>query len=102
LKYPAKFLDKSSPQRLAALEKTFHKTRRVSTGGAFYRIKELREPGDDREFDHAFCPFCKLRLVRMCEPWQPISVLESEGRINLRTAEREAGLHNALGDESPP
>jgi hypothetical protein len=102
LKYPAKFLDKSSPQRLAALEKTFHKTRRVSTGGAFYRITELREPGEDREFDHAFCPFCKVRLVRMCEPWQPISVLESEGRINLRTAEREAGLHNALGGESPP
>jgi hypothetical protein len=102
LKYPAKFLEKSSSQRLAALEKTFHKTRRVSTGGAFYRIKELREPGDDREFDHAFCPFCKVRLMRMFEPWQPISVLEREGRINLRSAEREAGLRNALGDESPP
>ena len=24
------------------------------------RIKEVREPGDDREFDHAFCPFCKV------------------------------------------
>lgn len=102
LKYPAKFLEKSSPQRLAALEKAFHRTRRVSTGGAFYRVEEVREPGDDREFDHAFCPFCKVRLVRMCEPWQPISVLEREGRINLKVAEREAGLHNALGGESPP
>lgn len=41
----------------------------------------------------------KVRLVRMCEP---MSVLESEGRINLRAAEQEAALHNALGDESPP
>jgi hypothetical protein len=101
LKYPAKFLDKSTPQRLAALEATFHKTRRVSTGGAFYRVEEVREPGDDRQFDHQFCPFCKVRLVRVHEPWQPISVLESEGRISLRVAEREAGLHTALGGEGP-
>jgi hypothetical protein len=102
LKYPAKFLDKSTPQRLAALEKTFHKTRRVSTGAAFYRIAELREPRDDRHLDHAFCPFCKVRLVQILVPWQPLSVLEVEGRINLRLAEREAGLICALGDESPP
>jgi hypothetical protein len=102
LKYPAKFLDKSTPQRLAALEKTFHKTRRVSTGGAFYRITELREPGDDRHLDHAFCPFCKVRLVQVLVPWQPLSVLEGEGRISLRLAAREAGLLSALGDESPP
>jgi hypothetical protein len=102
LKYPAKFLEKSSPQRLAELERTFHRTRRVSTGGAFYRITELREPGDDRQFDHAFCPFCKVRLVQVHEPWQPLSVLESEGRISLRAAEREAGLNSALGNESPP
>jgi hypothetical protein len=102
LKYPAKFLDKSTPQRLAALEATFHKTRRVSTGGVFYRVKELREPGDERESDHAFCPFCKFRLVVVHEQWQPISALEEEGRVSLRTAEREAGLHRALGSESPP
>lgn len=102
LKYPAKFLDKSTPQRLAALERTFHKTRRVSTGGAFYRVRELREPGGDQELEHAFCPFCKVRLVVVREQWQPLSILEEEGRINLRAAEREAGLLNALGDESPP
>jgi hypothetical protein len=102
LKYPAKVLDKSSPQRLAALEKTFHKTRRVSTGGAFYRIKEVREPGEDRGLDHGYCPFCKVRLEQVHEQWQPLSVLEGEGRISLRAAEREAGLHTALGDESPP
>jgi hypothetical protein len=102
LKYPAKFLDKSTPERLAALEKTFHKTRRVSTGGAFYRVKGLREPGEDRQFDHAFCPFCKARLVQVHEQWQPLSALESEGRISLRAAEREAGLGNALAQKSPP
>ncbi len=102
LKYPAKFLDKSTPQRLAELERTFHKTRRVSTGGAFYRVKELREPGGDQELEHAFCPFCKVRLAVVREQWQPLSILEEEGRINLRAAEREAGLLGALGDESPP
>jgi hypothetical protein len=102
LKYPAKFLDKSTSERLAALEMTFHKTRRVSTGGAFYRVKESREPGDDREWDHASCPFCKIRLVVVREQWQPISALEDEGRMSLRAAEREAALLRALGDESPP
>jgi hypothetical protein len=102
LQYPMKFIEKSDPQRLAALENTFHKTRRVSTGGAFYRIKHLKEPGDDRQFDHAFCPFCKVRLEQIREPWQPMSTLEAEGRISLRLAEREAGLQKALGRESPP
>jgi hypothetical protein len=102
LKYPAKFLDKSTPERLAALEKTFHRTRRVSTGGAFYRIELVREPGDDTQLEHQFCPFCKVRLVVVHEQWQPLSGLEKEGRINLRVARREFGLKNALGDEPPP
>jgi hypothetical protein len=102
LKYPAKFLDKSTPERLASLEKTFHRTRRVSTGGAFYRVTAVREPGDDTQLEHQFCPFCKVRLVVVHEQWQPMSTLEKEGRISLKAAEREAGLHNALGDESPP
>jgi hypothetical protein len=102
LKYPAKFLDKSTPERLAALEKTFHRTRRVSTGGAFYNLRELGEPGDDRQFDHSHCPFCYVRLVQVREQWQPFSVLESEGRISLQIAERDAGLQKALGHETPP
>jgi len=102
LQYPTKFLHKSTPERLAALEKTFHGTRRVSTGGAFYRIKNLRELGDDRQVDHSFCPFCKVRLVQVDEPWQSLSVLESEGRISLRDAEREAGIRNVLANKSPP
>jgi hypothetical protein len=77
-------------------------TRRVSTGGAFYRVTAVREPGDGTQLEHQFCPFCKVRLVVVHEQWQPMSTLEKEGRISLKAAEREAGLHNALGDESPP
>lgn len=102
LKYPAKFLDKSSPERLAELEKAFHRTRRVSTGGAFYRIELVREPGDDTQLEQQFCPFCKVRLVVVHEQWQPLSELEREGRINLRGVRRELGLQAALGQESPP
>jgi hypothetical protein len=102
LKYPRKFLVKSSPTRLAALERAFHKTRRVSTGGAFYRVKQMREPGGDQEVRHSFCPFCKGHLVVVREQWQPIFILELEGRINLRAAERDASLLGALGDKSPP
>jgi hypothetical protein len=90
LQYPLKFIEKSSPDRLAALEKTFHKARRVSTGGAFYRIKLVREPGDDTKLEHQFCPYCKVRLQAVHEQWQPLSALEQEQRINLRLAHREA------------
>jgi hypothetical protein len=86
LKYPAKFLDKSTPERLAALEKTFHRTRRVSTGGAFYRVTAVREPGDDTQLEHQCCPFCKVRLVVVHEQWQPMSTLEKEGEPPLASA----------------
>lgn len=102
LKYAAKFLDKSSPERLAALENTFHKTRRVSTGGAFYRVKSVHGSGEIPEHAHSCCPFCKVRLVVIHETWQPLSTLEKEGRTNLRAAVREVGLLGALGNQSPP
>jgi hypothetical protein len=102
LQYPVKFIERSKPERLAQLERTFHKTRRVSTGGVFYRLKELREPGDDTQFECQFCPYCKVRLVTVHEGWQPLSSLESEGRINLRAAEHDASRRNVFACESPP
>jgi len=101
LQYPVKFIESSTPERLAELERAFHKTRRVSTGGAFYRIKELREPGDDTQLERQFCPFCKVRLVTVHEGWQSLSELEREGRISLRVAEHEAARYSAFR-ESPP
>ena len=88
----------STPERLAELEATFHRTRRFSAGGAFYNVKVVREPGQDSPIGER--PTCGCRLVEVLEPWVPRFVLEAEGRRDLSTARREAGRAKVFAD--PP
>jgi hypothetical protein len=99
LKYPAKFLDTSTPERLAELEATFHRTRRFSAGGAFYRVKPVREPGQDSPVGD--CPLCGARLVEVVEPWQAIFMLEFERRRNVEEVRREVGKAKILAGSGP-
>lgn len=100
LKYPAKFLSASTPERLAELEVTFHKTRRFSTGGAFYCVKAMREPGEEGPIGS--CPVCGARLCEIVEPWVSVFSLEAEGRANLVTAHREAARVKLFRESGPP
>jgi hypothetical protein len=100
LKYPAKFLSTSTPDRLAELEATFHRTRRFSAGGAFYNVTPIREPGDDSPMGE--CPLCGARLCEVVEPWVPRSILEAEGRRDVGQARREAGRARVLSRTEPP
>jgi hypothetical protein len=100
LKYPAKFLSASTPERLAQLEAVFHKTRRFSTGGAFYRVKVEREPGEDSPI--GCCPICGARLCEVVEPWVPIFDLETEGRADVEQVRREMNRARALSGSGPP
>jgi hypothetical protein len=101
LKYPAKFLSASTPERLAELEAAFHKTRRFSAGGAFYNVKPMREPGEDSPTGS--CPHCGARLMEVSDPgWVPRFVLESEGRRDLETVRREVNRAKILSGSGPP
>lgn len=100
LKYPAKFLADSTPERLAELEATFHKTRRFSTGGAFYRVKSMREPGEDSPIGS--CPHCGARLCEVVEPWVSRFALESEGRKDIGQVRRELLRAKVLSGSGPP
>jgi hypothetical protein len=100
LKYPAKFLSASTPERLAELEATFHRTRRFSTGGAFYDVASSREPGDDSPIGE--CPLCGARLCEVLEPWVPRSALEAEGRRDVGQTRREVGRARVLSGAGPP
>ena len=100
LKYPAKFLSNSTPERLAELEATFHRTRRFSAGGAFYNVKPTREPGQDSPIGE--CPLCGARLCEIVEMWVPRSVLESEGRRDAGQVRREVGRKKVLSGDGPP
>jgi hypothetical protein len=100
LKYPAKFLTASTPERLAELEATFHRTRRFSAGGAFYNVTAEREPGEDSPVGD--CPLCGARLCEIVEPWVPRFVLEAEGRRSVDEVRREAGRARVLSGAGPP
>lgn len=100
LKYPSKFVSQSTPERLAELEAAFHKTRRFSTGGAFYRLKVIREPGEDSSLGE--CPLCGGRLAEIVEGWIPRFVLEGEGRQNIEQVRQHACRQRVLQGASPP
>jgi len=100
LKYPAKFLSASAPERLAQLEATFHRTRRFSTGGAFYRLKYMREPGEDSPVGS--CPLCGEPLVEVTQPWVPRFLLEAEGRSDVEEVRRRVGRGRILSGPGPP
>src|SRR6185437_2479779 len=61
LKYPSKFFD-APAERLASLEKAFHRVRRVHAVACFYNFHEEREPGEDTGSDTGLCPECKGML----------------------------------------
>lgn len=100
LKYPAKFLSASTPERLAELEAAFHRTRRFSTGGVFYRLKVMREPGEDSPVGS--CPLCGARLCEVVEPWVSRFALEAEGRRDVDLVRRETARATLLSQSGPP
>ncbi len=100
LQYPAKFLSCSTPERLAELEAAFHRTRKFSTGGAFYGLRSKHEPGEDSPVGE--CPLCGARLVEVLEPWLARFVLEAEGRRNVGEVRREAGRAKVFSGARPP
>lgn len=92
---PAKFLSVSTPEHLVELEAAFHKTRRFSRGGAFYRLKPMREPGEDSPV--VSCPICGAQLCEVFEPWVPIFALESEQRAVLSKCDAKSDARTFPG-----
>ena len=100
LKYPAKFLNASTPERLAELEATFHRTRRFSASAAFYNVMPEREPGEDSPVGE--CPLCGAQLCEILGPWVPRFVLEAEGRSDVGEIRRQVGRAKILTGAGPP
>ena len=98
LKYPSKFLSQSEPERMADLEAAFHRTRRFSTGGAFYRLKVTREPGEENNLGS--CPICGSPLAEVVESWMPRFDLEAEGRRDIEQARQQAGQRKIFSGEN--
>jgi hypothetical protein len=96
VKYPAKFAERSAPQRLADLEKVFHGVRRFHTLARFYRPEAPENP----EPPPHVCPVpgCGARM----SDWQvfrTIAALEKAGLRDIRQAARES---NDARANAPP
>lgn len=94
LKYAGKFLSRD-PERLADLEATFHRVRRVHTLGAFYNAVPRGQASKAGESDPV-CPLCSAALVRV-GGLSPVSILKSERRLDLAEARRDAARNRAFG-----
>ncbi len=94
VKYPAKFAERSSPERLADLEVVFHRVRRFHTLAAFY-APEVPDPKAPPAWD---CPICHSPLS---EPrgFEGVQELRARGLRDL--VEVRAALVRTRG-LSPP
>jgi hypothetical protein len=94
LKYAGKFLSKD-PERLADLERAFHRVRRVHTLAAFYNAVLRDNPA--AAIDHELvCPICNAALIRV-GPWRPIQFLVADGCRPLDEVRRQEGRAKVLG-----
>ena len=96
LKYPAKYISSSDPERLAELELAFHRVRRVHSMGAFYAVKSEGRDVVQGEV----CPHCGSAL-RDVGGWRPVAELEAEGRVDVEQARRHVARVRVLCGRSP-
>jgi hypothetical protein len=84
IKYPAKFAERSTPERLAELEVIFHRVRRFHTLAAFYNpdVPKEEKPGAPH------CPACG-ELLSMPKYWGLLEDLDRRGIRDLATVEQE-------------
>lgn len=97
VKYPAKFAERSTPDRLAELERIFHRVRRFHALAAFY-APEVPDPPDPPE---RRCPLCddQLSVVKL---WQTLAELERRGLRDLSAVKLEVARARGLTGAGPP
>jgi hypothetical protein len=99
VKYPAKFAQRSSADRLASLEQVFHRVRRFHTLASFYAPEAPKEEKPPARR----CPDCGEQLTAP-RGFETIAELSRRGLEDIEAAAlrlaRERGLEG--GDRAPP
>jgi hypothetical protein len=97
IKYPAKFAERSTPERLADLEVVFHRVRRFHTLAAFYNPEV---PASEKT-PAKRCPICEESLS---EPhgWRTIAELSARGLRAVEDVAGEMARNRVLGECAPP
>jgi hypothetical protein len=97
IKYPAKFAELSTPERLAQLEIIFHRVRRFHTLAAFYSPEAPPEPDPPVKR----CPLCDETLSEV-KTWQTLEDLERRGLKDLQAVRLEMAREHGLTGPGPP
>jgi hypothetical protein len=95
IKYPAKFAERSTPERLATLEIVFHRVRRFHALAAFYNPEVPKEDSPIRNK----CPICEERL-RPPAVWKTVESLKLTGLRDVELVAAE--IAKARGLAAPP
>jgi hypothetical protein len=95
LKYPAKYVSRSNPERLADLELAFHRVRRVHSMGAFYGVKLVAQ-GSAGQNGANSCPVCGSAL-RSVDSWRLVQSLEAEGCVDIEVSRQRLKQVHAFG-----
>ena len=97
VKYPAKFAERSTPRRLAELERIFHRVRRFHALAAFYapEVPEEEDPPGRR------CPLCDDVLSEV-KIWQTVAELDRRGLRDVSEVKREIARARGLTGAGPP
>jgi hypothetical protein len=96
IKYPAKFAERSAPERLAELEVIFHRVRRFHCFAAFYNPQVEKTETKCRS-----CPSCGGELFDR-GPWISLGQLHGRGLKDLESFAIEVNRYKALKGEHPP
>jgi hypothetical protein len=97
VKYPAKFAELSTPDRLAELERVFHRVRRFHTLAAFYAPEAPPDPAPEVRN----CPICDAPLSHM-GPWKTLAEMDRRGLEDVTAAKRKIERDRGLTGSGPP
>jgi len=100
VKYPAKYIKESTPERLADLEIIFHRVRRFHTLAAFYS-PEVPEDPNEAEAGSRRCPICASALSERGQ-WETIFAMDQRGLEDISAVEARIERERGLSGPDPP
>ncbi len=100
IKYPAKYILQSTPERLADLEIIFHRVRRFHTLAAFYS-PEVPEDPNAADAGSRHCPICDSLLSER-GPWEMLYTMDQRGLEDITAVEKRIARERGLTGLAPP
>lgn len=101
IKYPAKFAERSTPERLADLEVIFHRVRRLHALAAFYAPAVPEKDPNDQDAGSRRCPICNSLLSERGQ-WETLHSMDERKLEDISAVEARVKRERGLSGPDPP